>query len=111
MAKNWHLNDLLLFCKSTNTHLNVTFYWKLAQLLLGGIISEKPKNTLWRRFYYFDTRLPKPNEQPFLHFVILPPYFCSDLSLLTFYYVLMYFSYLYAAIFDDVMNFEFHLFP
>ena len=33
-----------------------------------------------RIFSYFNTRSPTLNEQPFLPFVILPPYFCSDLS-------------------------------
>ena len=38
-----------------------------------------------RIFSYFNTRGPKPNEQPFLNFVIFLQYFCSDLSLLTFF--------------------------
>ena len=32
------------FCKSSNRHLNAIFYWKLAELLLGGIIVEKLQN-------------------------------------------------------------------
>ena len=54
--------------KSTNNNLNAIFDWRLAQLLLGETIVEKPKNPLWGIFYYFDTRVTTPNEQPFLHF-------------------------------------------
>ena len=60
-------------------------YWKGDQLLV-----EKLKNPLWVISSYFDTRVLKPNEQPFLHFIIFPPRFCSYLSLLTFSYVLFF---------------------
>ena len=76
----------------------------------GGIIFGKSKNSFWGIFSYFGTRVPTPNEQPFLPFVILPPYFCSGLSLLTFYYIFLYFSYLGVAIFYDIMKFELNLF-
>ena len=49
-------------------------------------------------------------EQPFLIFVILPQYFCSDFSYLEFSYVLLYCYYSGVAIFYDVMKFEFTLF-
>ena len=61
-------------------------------------------------FSYLNTKVPTPNEQPFLPFLIFPPYFCSDLSLLKFYYILLYHSYLDVSIFCNVMKFEFNLF-
>ena len=76
--------------KSAIWHLNTTFYWNSAQILLRVIIVEKLNNSLWRIFSYFDTRVPTPNEQQFLPFVTLPPWFCSDLSLLNFYYIFIY---------------------
>ena len=60
-------------------------------------------------FSYFVTRVPTPNKQPFLTFLISSPYFCSDLSYLKFSYILLYCSYLGVAIFYDVMKFEFNL--
>ena len=77
---------------------------------MGGIIVEKLKNSLWLIFSYFGTRFPTPNKQPFLPFVILPPYFYSDLSQLTFSNILLYCSYSGVAIFYGVMRFEFNLF-
>ena len=49
-------------------HLNAIFYCKQYQLLLGGIIVDKMKTSLWVIFYYLDTRFPTPNNQPFLTF-------------------------------------------
>ena len=69
-----------LYYKPPIWRLNAIFNWKLAQLLLGGIIIEKLKNPLWWILYYFNTKVPTPNKQPFLPFIILPPYVCSDLS-------------------------------
>ena len=85
--------------------MNAIFYWRLAQLLLGGIIVEKPKNPLWRILSYFDNRISTPKEQPFLPFAILTLYFFSDLSLLTFSYILLYCYYFDVEIFDDTMEF------
>ena len=73
---------------------------------MGGIISKRLNNPLLGIFYYFDNGNPTPNKQPFLPLLILPPYFCSDLSLLAFSYILLYCSYLDVVIFDDVMMFE-----
>ena len=90
------------FCGSTNRNLNVIFSWKLAELILGGIIVEKVKNPLWGMLSYFYTRVPTPNKQPFIRFLILSPCFCSDLSLLTFSYILFYFFYMDVGIFNGV---------
>ena len=65
---------------------------------------------MWGLFSYLDTRVPAPNEQPFLHFVIFPPYFFLYLLLLNFSCILLYCSYSDVAIFDDVMMFEFNYF-
>ena len=54
--------------------------------------------------------VPTPNKKPFLTFLIFSPYVCSYFSLLTFSYILLYFSYLGIAIFYGAMNFEFNLF-
>ena len=51
-----------LICKSTNRHLNAIFYWKLAQLLMGGIIVEKLRNKLWRIFSYADNMVTTPKQ-------------------------------------------------
>ena len=75
-----------------------------------GITAEKLNNLLWGIFSFFHTRVPTPNEQTILPFVILPLYFCSDLSLQTSSYILFYCSYLDVAIFDDVMKLEFNFF-
>ena len=80
-------------------------------MLIGGVIVEKLNNSLWGVFYYFVTRVPTPNEKPFLTFAILPQYFCAYLSLLTFYYILLYCYYSGVAIFYDIMKFEFNSFP
>ena len=88
-------------------NFNAIFYWKLDQPPLGGITVEKLKNPLWEIFSYLDTRVPTPNKQPFLHFIILPPYFCSDFSLITFSYIFLYCSYSDIIIFDDILNFDF----
>ena len=84
------MNALLFFGKSTNRHLNPIFYWKLAQLLLGGIIVEKLTNWLWEILYYFGTRVPTPNNQHFLHFV-------NMLSMLLFRFIIAY-LFLYIVI-------------
>ena len=84
--------------------------WKLAQLLLGGITVDKLKNKLWGILSYLNNSVPTPNDQTFIPFVIFPPYFYSDLSFLTFSYIFLNCSYLYNAIFNDVMNFELILF-
>ena len=97
------------FCKSSNQHLNVIFYCKLSQLILGGILFKKLNNPLWGLFSYFGTRVSTPNDQSFLPFVILPSYFCSYFSFLAFSYIL--FSYLDVAIFNNIMKFGFNLFP
>ena len=65
---------------------------------------------MWGVFYYFNTTVPTLNKKPFLTFVILPPYFCSDLSFINFSYLFLYYSYLSVTIFYNVMNFEFKLF-
>ena len=96
--------------KSTIWHLNTIFDWKLAQLLLGGFIIDKTKNLLWGIFSYFNTGVPTPNEQPFLNFFISPPYYCSDLSLLNFYYIFLYCYYSYVDIFNEVTKLELNLF-
>ena len=62
------------------------------------------------KFSYFDTMVPTPNKQRFLKFVILPTYFCSDLSFLAFIYILLYCSFLGFSILCDAMKFEFNLF-
>ena len=100
-----------LYHKSPIFHFNAIFYWIFAQLIMGGIIVDRLNNLMWGVFSYFDTRFPTPNEQSFINFVILPPYFCSDLSLLTFSYILLYCYYSDVSIFGDVMKFELNLFP
>ena len=90
-------------------HLNVIFDWKWSQLIIGGIIVEKLRNSLWGIFSYLYTSIPTPNEQPFLQFSILTPYFCSYLSLIIFSYILLYCYCSDVAIFDNVMKFEFNL--
>ena len=76
--------------KSPYWHLNAVFYWKLDQLLLSYITVEKLKNQLWGVFSYFRTRVSTPKEKPFLPFVIFSLYFCWDLSLLIFYYIVIF---------------------
>ena len=109
IATNWHLNALF-FGKSNNWNLNGIFYWKLSQLILGVIIVDKLENPFWGVFSRFYSRVPTPNEQPFLHFIIFLRYFVRFYHCLPF-YIFFYCSYLYVSIFDGVMNFEFNLFP
>ena len=87
-------------------HLNAIFFWKLSQLLLGDIIVDKLKNLLWAVFSYFDTKVPTPNKQPFIPFLIMTTYFCSDIQLFIFSYMLLYCSDLDVSIFDDIIKFE-----
>ena len=72
---------------------------------MWGIIVAKLKNLLWEIFSYFDIRVEMPNEQLFLYFGMLPMYFCSDLPLLTFSDILLYYSCFGVAIYNDVINF------
>ena len=95
-------------CKSYNRHFKSIFYQKLAQLLIRDIIIEKIKNPLWGVFSHFGTRVPTPHEQPFLHFLIFPPYFCSYLPLLALSCLLLYCSYLDIFIFYYVIKFNFN---
>ena len=95
---------------SYNRHLNVMFYCILDQLIMEGIIVEKLKNPLWGILSYLDNRVPTPNEQLFITFVLFPPYFFSYLSFLTFSYILLYYFYLDVAIFGNIMKFEFNSF-
>ena len=91
-------------------NLNAILYWKLAQLLLGGIIFDKLKSILLGVLSYFYTGVPTPNKQPFLFSIILSPYFYLDLSLHNFSYIPFYFYYSYVASFNNKIKFEFNLF-
>ena len=79
-----------------NWYFIAIFYWEFTELIIwGGIPVEKPNNQLWGVFSYFRTRVPTPNEKPFLPFLILNPYFCSYFSFLTFCFIVVLFLFVY----------------
>ena len=92
---------IIYYFNSPIWNLNAISYWNYSQLL-----AEKVKNPLCVIFSYFDTRVPTPNEQPFLHFII---FFTKKCHIHHCFHFLMYYSYLdVASLFQQYATARWH---